>query len=52
VHGDEVDVVVDFTAVLAADLPNDLKAGDTLAVRGESEFVFKDGLIWSIVDES
>lgn len=33
VHGDTVFVVVDFTAVLASDLPNGLRAGDTLAVR-------------------
>jgi ketosteroid isomerase-like protein len=51
-HGDTVFVVVDFTAVPAADFPNGLGAGDTLADRGKSEFIFKDGLIWSIVDES
>jgi len=50
--GDKVTVEVDFNAVLAKTLSNNIKAGDKLALQGKSEYIFKDGLIWSIVDES
>jgi hypothetical protein len=43
---------IDFEAVLARDLPNGLKAGQILSLRGKSEIIFKDGLIISITDES
>lgn len=43
---------IDFLALLASDLPNGLKAGAKLELKGTTEFLFKDGLIWSIIDES
>ncbi len=50
--GEKVIAEIDFTAVLAKDMPDGLKAGDTISMPGKSEFVLKDGLIVSIVDES
>lgn len=41
-----------FEAVLAQDIPDGPKAGETIAVRGTSTFTFRDGLIASILDES
>ncbi|MDY0265403.1 MAG: nuclear transport factor 2 family protein [Sulfurospirillum cavolei] len=43
---------VAFEAVLAIDLPNGLKAGETLQLQGRSEFTFRDGKIVSIVDKA
>jgi hypothetical protein len=43
---------IDFLALLARDLPHGLKAGEKLELKGTSEFLFKDGLIWSVTDES
>lgn len=45
-------VDVAFEAVIAIDLPNGLKAGDTLKLAGRSEFTFRDGKIVSISDIS
>jgi hypothetical protein len=52
ITGDKVIAEIHFNAVLAKALSNDTKAGDNVALQGRSESVFKDGLIWSIVDES
>jgi len=52
ITGDKAIVEIQFNAVLAKALSNDTKAGDNVALRGRSVFVFKDGLIWSITDES
>ena len=52
ITGDNVTIEINFYAVLAKALSNDIKAGDKLALQGTSEFIFKDGLIWSIIDES
>jgi len=52
ITGDKVIAEIHFNAVLAKALSNDVKAGDKLILQGRSEFIFKDGLIWSIVDES
>jgi len=52
ITGDKAIAEIHFNAVLAKALSNDTKAGDNVALQGRSEFVFKDGLIWSIVDES
>ncbi|STQ91548.1 nuclear transport factor 2 family protein [Iodobacter fluviatilis] len=41
-----------FRAVVADDLPNGLKKGQTLELSGRSEFEFKDGLIAKITDLS
>lgn len=43
---------IDYAAVVATDLPNGWKAGQTLAFSGSSAFRVKDGKIVSIVDES
>ncbi len=49
---EKVIVEIDFTSVLAKDMPNGLKAGDKISLAGKSEFIIKDGLIESIVDVS
>jgi ketosteroid isomerase-like protein len=41
-----------YEAILAADLPNGMKAGETLRLNGRSEFEFKDGKIYRITDFS
>ena len=43
---------IDFLALFAGDVPNGLKAGTKLELKGTSEFIFKDCLIWSIIDKS
>ncbi len=43
---------VAFEAILAIDLPNGLKAGETLKLQGSSEFTFCDGKIISIMDKA
>ena len=45
-------VEIDYTATVAADLPNGWKAGQELAFRGASYFELTDGLISRIIDES
>lgn len=45
-------VEIDYTATVAADLPNGWKAGQELAFRGASYFELSDGLISRIIDES
>jgi hypothetical protein len=48
----KVIVDIDYRAVLAIDLPNGLKAGDTLELKGKSEFEFEKEKIKSITDKS
>ncbi|WP_057936328.1 nuclear transport factor 2 family protein [Algoriphagus resistens] len=43
---------IDYQAILAIDLPNGLKSGDTLILKGKSEFEFMDGKINRIADKS
>ena len=45
-------VDVDYTGVLASDLSNGMKAGETLRLAGRSEFEFEDGRISRIRDIS
>ena len=53
VHSDsKVTVTIDYEAVLAIDLPNGLKKGDSLKLQGESEFDFEKGKIKNIRDKS
>lgn len=47
-----VRIGIDYTGVIAVDLPNGVQAGDTLALQGRSTFWFKDGKIVRILDES
>ncbi|MDQ4122851.1 MAG: nuclear transport factor 2 family protein [Acidobacteriota bacterium] len=43
---------IDYQGKLKIDLPNGLKAGDDLKLKGRSEFEFQDGLIKSLKDFS
>ncbi|MEJ8755522.1 nuclear transport factor 2 family protein [Pontibacter sp. H259] len=43
---------IDYTAILAIDLPNGLKTGDKLELKGKSVFTFKDGKIIRLQDYS
>ncbi len=49
---DKVAVEIDYIAILAIDLPNGLKAGDSLRLKGVSIYEFEDGKIKRLVDFS
>ncbi len=51
-NGNTVKVQIDYTGILAVDLPNGLKAGDTINMVGKSTFIFREGKIFQITDES
>ena len=51
-NGSKVLIYIDYKAILALDLPNGLKTGDTLELKGISEFEFANGKIKSITDKS
>jgi len=51
-HEDRAVVEVEYEAVLAVDLPNGMKAGETLRLGGHSEYVFRDGRIYRLADYS
>lgn len=46
------EIEVDYSATLAADLPNGLKSGDKINLKGRSIFHFADGKIIEIQDIS
>lgn len=48
----KVIIRIDYEAILAMDLPNGMKTGDTLKLKGKSEFDFENGKIKSITDKS
>ncbi|WP_310551222.1 nuclear transport factor 2 family protein [Paenibacillus glufosinatiresistens] len=50
--GDQAEVQIDYEGRLAIDLPNGLKAGDTLQLKGKSVFEIKEGRIALIEDYS
>lgn len=50
--GEGASIDVAYAGVLASDLPNGMKAGETLTLDGRSEFEFKEGKIARIVDYS
>ena len=50
--GDTIEVQIEYTGIVANDLPNGLKAGDTINLTGKSTFVLKEGKISHIKDES
>jgi ketosteroid isomerase-like protein len=52
VADNRVEVLIDYTAVAAMELPNGLKPGDTLHLQGRSVFQIADGQITSIEDIS
>ena len=47
-----VEIGISYQAILAIDLPNGLKVGDTLELTGTSIFKFSDGKIKQITDKS
>ena len=49
---DTARVGIKYKAVLAADLPNGMKAGDTLLLNGTSVFKFRDDKLYRITDYS
>jgi len=52
INGLKAEVAIKYAAILATDLPNGMKAGDSLEIEGTSIFYFEDGLISSIEDYS
>lgn len=48
----KITIGIDYLGVLAIDLPNGMKAGETLELKGTSEFEFENGKIKSIIDKS
>ena len=51
-NDDQASIEVAYEGVLASDLPNGMKAGETLRLNGRSEFTFHDGKIYRITDIS
>ena len=51
-QADETEVQIDYSAVLAIDLPNGLKKGDELKLQGRSVFRFSGDKIIKITDIS
>lgn len=49
---DQAEVIIDYKAVLASDLPNGSKAGDKLSFKGKSLFEFRNGKIITLTDIS
>ena len=47
---DQVVIEISYEGVRASDLPNGMKAGETLRLTGRSEFSFCDGKISCITD--
>ncbi|MBY0085584.1 nuclear transport factor 2 family protein [Brevibacillus brevis] len=52
VMDDKAEVQIDYEGILAIDLPNGLKAGDTLQLKGKSIFMMKEGKVSLIEDYS
>ena len=50
--GDGALIEIDFTAVVAADFANGMKAGETISLKGRSEVVFRDHKIYRLTDYS
>ncbi|WP_425420584.1 nuclear transport factor 2 family protein [Phaeodactylibacter xiamenensis] len=50
--GDTVTIEIDYEGQLAVDLPNGLRAGDTLRLSGQSVFVFEGDRIVALTDKS
>jgi ABC-type proline/glycine betaine transport system ATPase subunit len=47
----KVNVEIQYRAILAVDLPNGLRSGDRMEMQGRSEYIIKDGLIYSVIDK-
>lgn len=52
ISGEKAVAEIDFSAVLKRDIPGGPRAGEKIELQGTSEFLFKDGLIRSIIDKS
>jgi hypothetical protein len=52
IEDQRAEVAIDYKAVLAIDLPNGMKQGETLQLKGRSVFRFENDLIISIEDYS
>lgn len=52
IDGAKVTIELSYRAILAIDLPNGMKAGETLEMKGISEFIFESEKIKSIKDIS
>lgn len=50
--GHQVNIDIQYEAVLAMDLPSGLKKGDVFKLKGSSEFTFKDGEIITLTDKT
>ncbi len=50
--GNKTEIAIDYNAILAADLPNGLKKGDELNLKGHSIFTFEGDKIVGIMDIS
>lgn len=48
----EVEVQIEYKAILAIDLPNGLRKGDALQLQGKSVFTFRDNKIIALKDIS
>ncbi|MCM3268201.1 nuclear transport factor 2 family protein [Paenibacillus elgii] len=51
-HEEQVEVEIDYEGTLGTDLPGGTKAGETIKLRGSSQFSFQDGKISAIEDRS
>ncbi|MDQ1095411.1 MULTISPECIES: nuclear transport factor 2 family protein [Chryseobacterium] len=49
---ESITISISYEAVPAIDLPNGMKKGSAIILKGESEFVFSDGKIIRITDRS
>lgn len=49
---EQVEIDIDYTGIIAIDIPNGLKAGDKIELKGESVFTFKDNKIIKLKDIS
>jgi hypothetical protein len=50
--GDKAEVEIDYEGILSSDLPNGMKAGETLKLQGKSIFQMKDKKLILIEDHS
>jgi hypothetical protein len=50
--GNKTEIAIDYNAVLATDLPNGLKKGDELNLKGHSIFTFNGDKVVGIMDIS
>ena len=49
---EKITISINYKAILAVDLPNGMKTGDTLKLKGQSVFELRDGKIIKIQDQS